>query len=289
VKVFASEPAAVGPGTKLVHGRAHARVDALTERDDAYAVTMAAGHTYRLNLVARGSCVGMALYPPGTTQFDEAESIKRTSCGGYMTFTPGPDAGGLYSIRITPSGGVQGAQRYTLHVAAAGPDDVGPGLELRNGETPRDGTTQIRDRLRARLRPGRYFVTLRVAQPVKARYTLGLQIRDITTTVVNVDGSSAAKVASIRPVTVTATVTPASASGGCRPCPDRLLRPVERLGVREAVQAARRGNADDGLVPADEDRPLPRPRVVLWQQRRQPKHERARRRSSSDRHQLDAM
>jgi hypothetical protein len=257
LKVFAPEPAAVGPGTKLIHGRAHATVDALTDHDDAYAVMMEAGRTYRLNLVARGGCVGMALYVPGTRRFDEAESIRRTSCGGYMTFTPGPDAGGLYSIRITPSGGAQGAQRYTLNVAAAGADDVGPGLELRNGETrkgelngatidvvdlyrfdvPRQSdvdvrvsggvtaavlsenggriaTTQIRDRLRARLHPGRYFVTLRVGEPVRAQYTLGLQIRDITTTVVGVDGSSAATIGSPRSVRLTATVTPASASGG---------------------------------------------------------------------------
>jgi hypothetical protein len=257
LQVFAPEPAAVGPGTKLVHGRARASVDALTDRDDAYSFAMEAGRTYRLNLVARGGCVGMALYPPGTRRFAEAESIRRTSCGGYMTFTPGPDAGGLYSIRVTPSGGTQGAQRYTLNVATAGPDDVGPGLELRNGETRRGelngatidvvdlyrfdvhrqsdvdlrlsggvtaavlsenggriATTQIRDRLRARLQPGRYFVSLRVAEPVKARYTLGLQIRDITTTVVSIDGSSAATIASPRSVSVTATVTPASASGG---------------------------------------------------------------------------
>src|SRR5439155_16396991 len=57
----------------------------------------------------------------------------------YLAYTPGPDAGGVYSIRVTPSGGGQGAVRYGLHVAAAGPDDVGPGLELRNGETRRGG------------------------------------------------------------------------------------------------------------------------------------------------------
>ena len=257
MKVFAPEPAAVGPGRKLVHGRTRSTVDALTDRDDAYAVTMAAGRTYRLNLVARGNCVGMALYPPGTTHFDEAQSISAPGAATYTTFTPGPDAGGLYSIRVTPSGGVQGAQRYTLNVATAGPDDVGPGVELRNGETRRGQlngatidvvdlyrfdvrrhsdvdlrltggvtaavltengarirTTQIRDRLRARLQPGRYFVALRVSEPVRARYTLGLQIRDITATVVAVDGSNAATIASPMPVRLTASVMPASASGG---------------------------------------------------------------------------
>jgi hypothetical protein len=257
LKVFAPERAAVGPGAKLVRGGARATVDALTDQDDAYAVQMESGQTYRLNLVTRGGCVGMALYPPGTRRFDEAESVRRTSCGGYMTFTPGADAGGLYSIRVTAGGGTQGAQRYTLHVAAAGPDDVGPGLELRNGQTVRGqlngatidvvdlyrfdinrqsdvdvrvaggasatvlsenggriGTQQIRDRLRARLQTGRYFVMLRVSGPVRTSYTLGLQIRDITATTVSVDGTTAATIASPRSVSVTATVTPATASGG---------------------------------------------------------------------------
>jgi len=261
LKVFAPEPAAVPPGVSLVHGTAHATVDALTDRDDAYALPMQEGRTYRINLVARGSCVGMSLYPPETTRFDAGEPVRDESCGGYLAFTPGPDAGGVYSVRVTPSDHEQGPRRYALHVAPAGPDDTGPGLELRSGDTRRgrlDGaridlvdlyrfdvhrrsdvdlrlgvlgragvtlgllsdtgkrieTKQIRDRMRVRLLPGRYFVSLRAAEAATARYRLGLQIRDITKTVAHVEGKIRASIESPRPVRLTASVTPPSASGG---------------------------------------------------------------------------
>lgn len=261
LKVFAPDRPAVGPGAALAHGRAAASVDALTNRDNAYAVPMKEGRTYRLNLVGRTSCVAMALYEPGTKLFADAEPIRYARCGGYLTFTPGPDRSGVYSVRVMPSNDVQGAQRYVLLAAPVGADDVGPGLELRSGDFRRGGldgagidvvdlyrfdvprvsdvdlrvtlperggvsatvlsesgvrigTRQIRDRLRVRLQPGRYFVTLRATQPLRAHYRIGLQIRDITATTVAVDGAQTTTIEKARPVSLTATVTPSSASGG---------------------------------------------------------------------------
>jgi hypothetical protein len=261
LRVFAPEAPAIGPGVALVHGTASASVDALTDRDDAYALPMTEGRTYRLNLLGRTSCVSMGLYEPGATRFGETEPIRYARCGGYLTFTPGPDRSGVYSVRVTPSNSEQGAQRYVLHAAPAGPDDIGPGLNLRSGQVRRGGldgagidvvdlyrfdvprlsdvdlrltlpkrggvaaavlsetggrigTQHIRDRLRVRVHPGRYFVTLRAIQPLRARYSLGLQIRDITRTVVTVDGATATTIPTPRPVTLIVTVTPSSASGG---------------------------------------------------------------------------
>jgi hypothetical protein len=257
--VFAPEPAAVGPGARLVKGTARATVDALTDRDDAYAVPMEEGRTYRLNLVARRSCVAMALYPPETKRFEEAQPLRVESCGGYLAYTPGPDGSGVFSVRVRPSERERGPQHYALHVAPAGPDDTGPGLELRSGDTRRGrldgagvdvvdlyrfdvfrqsdvdlridahgavsvgvlsevggriGTRQISDRLRARLGPGRYFVTMRAAEPTRSGYVLKLQVRDITKTVALVEGKTKLTIEAPRPLRLTAKVTPQSASGG---------------------------------------------------------------------------
>jgi hypothetical protein len=261
LRVFAPEAPAALPGQRLVHGVAHATVNDLTDLDDAYAVTMEAGQSYRLNLVARRSCVSYGLYAPGTRSFREAEPLLHQACGGYRLFTPGPDGGGVYSIQVTPDDGVRGAQPYALHVALAGPDDVGPGLPMTNGrsyrgalsgggidvvdlyrfDVPRRSDVDIhvhlpggvdvrttlltedrpsipikpvRDLFRVRLDPGRYYVRLSERDTRSTRYTVGVLIREITTTSVVVDGQKKQTIDTPRPVTLTATVQPESASGG---------------------------------------------------------------------------
>jgi hypothetical protein len=93
----------------------------------------------------------------------------------------------------------------------------------------RIGARQIRDRIRVRLPAGRYFVSLRASQPLSARYALGLQIREITKTVLAVD---TATVPARQRVTLRATVTPSSASVGIVRIKVDYLDPF-RVGVRE--------------------------------------------------------
>jgi hypothetical protein len=123
-----------GPGTKLPRAGATTTVDPLLDQDDAWATSMRPGRTYRINLVTgRDRCIGVALYRPGTRSFDDASPVRSRPCGGYMTFTPGPDGGGLYSLRVTAHSGRSELQ-YHLQVAGAGRDDTSPGVALRNLE-----------------------------------------------------------------------------------------------------------------------------------------------------------
>lgn len=122
------------PGTDLPRGGVTSSVDPLLDHDDAWATTMRRGQTYRINLIAgEDECVGLVLYRPGTRSFSEASPLRSRSCGGYFTFTPGPDGGGLYSLLVVARSG-RGELQYHLEVARAGRDDTAPGLPLRNLE-----------------------------------------------------------------------------------------------------------------------------------------------------------
>ncbi|HEY6961536.1 MAG TPA: hypothetical protein VI408_06560 [Gaiellaceae bacterium] len=259
LRAFAPEPPAQPPGQLLRHGVAHATVNGLTDRDDAYAVHMEQGRSYRFNLFTPRDCVDLALYPPRTRSFSTSEILLRVRCGGYALFTPGPDGGGTYSIRVLTD--EESTQPYTVWFAAAGPDDVGPGLPMANGASYRGavngasidvqdlyrfdvlsrsdvdlhlhvtgrGTVRptlltenrpsiairpIRDLFRVRLDPGRYYVRLAAEDRGAARYRLGLLIREITVTTVTVNGERKASIDTAQPVTLTAHVNPASATGG---------------------------------------------------------------------------
>ncbi|HET7854856.1 MAG TPA: hypothetical protein VFL41_00205, partial [Gaiellaceae bacterium] len=123
-----------GPGAELPSGGATSTVDPLLDEDDAWAARMRRGRTYRINLVARAEgCLRLVLYRPHTRSFGDASPLRSRSCGGYFTFTPGPDGGGLYSLLVMAREG-RGEVQYHLEVARAGPDDTSPGLPLRNLE-----------------------------------------------------------------------------------------------------------------------------------------------------------
>jgi hypothetical protein len=122
------------PGTALPARGVTTSVDPLLDADDAWSTEMQPAQTYRINLVAgRERCVSLTLYGPRARSFASARQLRSSSCGGYLTFTPGPSGGGLYSLRVVARGG-QGELRYRLQVAGAGPDDTSPGLPLRNLE-----------------------------------------------------------------------------------------------------------------------------------------------------------
>jgi hypothetical protein len=122
------------PGTQLPRGGVTSSVDPLLDQDDAWATNMRRGKTYRINLITGGEdkCVGLAVYRPGTRSF-EVSPLRSRSCGGYFTFTPGPDGGGLYSLLVVARSG-SGELQYHLEVAPASRDDTAPGLPLRNLE-----------------------------------------------------------------------------------------------------------------------------------------------------------
>jgi hypothetical protein len=122
------------PGTPLPRRGVTTSVDPLLDADDAWSTELRPAQTYRINLVTgRERCVSLALYGPRLRSFASREPLRRSSCGGYLTFTPGPAGGGRYSLRVFARG-ERGELRYRLQVARAGPDDSSPGVPLRNLE-----------------------------------------------------------------------------------------------------------------------------------------------------------
>jgi hypothetical protein len=132
LRVVAPDAPERPPGRALGAAGASGSVDRIANPDDAYAVSLAAGRTYRVHVVSRERCVTAALYPPRTTSFDGASPVRSFDCDDYFIYTPGPGEGGRYSIQVRAPRSRRGALPYRLQVARAGVDDTAPGLELAN-------------------------------------------------------------------------------------------------------------------------------------------------------------
>jgi hypothetical protein len=136
--VFAPEPAPRPPGPTLPSRGVTRLLDAVQNTADAWSATLRAGTAYRINLShPAGQCPSLALYPPGTTDFEDATPVRRLGCGGYTLFTPGAGEGGRYAMLVSAQTRRRGDQRYHLQLAAAGSDDTAPGLALGNYQTRR--------------------------------------------------------------------------------------------------------------------------------------------------------
>jgi hypothetical protein len=136
--LFRQEPTSKAPGRKLPRGGVSTWVDPISNFDDAWSLRMKAGVEYRINLSpARGRCITLALFRPGTRSFLGAAPLHVEACGGYFTYTPGFGGSGRYSLLVTATDARPGRQRYHLQAATAGPDDMAPGVLLRNLETRR--------------------------------------------------------------------------------------------------------------------------------------------------------
>src|SRR5205085_4751770 len=132
------------PGAPLARRGVTSTVDPRVALDDAWSFSMSPGVAYRINLApARDKCVGLSVYRPGTHSFADTRPVHSLRCGGYLTLTPGPDAGGRYTFLVTASGTRAGAQRYHLAAGAAGEDDAAPGIPLANLQT-RHGSLNAR-------------------------------------------------------------------------------------------------------------------------------------------------
>ena len=129
--VFAPVPAPRPPGSPLRASGVSRALDSLQDTSDAWSFRMRAGRTYRLNLAA-GPCMSLAIFPPGTGDFESDSPVRRSGCDGYVLFTPGAGEGGRYSLVVGAHPRRRGAQRYHLQAARAGVDDTAPGLLLPN-------------------------------------------------------------------------------------------------------------------------------------------------------------
>lgn len=167
--LFRQEPTSRGPGARLPRHGVSSSVGALSDFDDAWSFSMRAGVAYRMNLSpARGRCVTLSLYRPGTRSFASAEPLHVLRCGGYFTYTPGIGGGGRYTLLVTGTDERPGRQRYHLQAAVAGPDDMAPGLPISDSQTRRGSLAGTRidvvDLYRFRVLD-QSDVTLRLAGP----------------------------------------------------------------------------------------------------------------------------
>jgi hypothetical protein len=134
LEVFLPTPAIAPPGPRLPSGGVNGHVDRIQNVNAAFSVTLHSGESYMINLANKTehACVSGALFPPGTTSFEEGSPVLSIHCGGFRLFTPGPGQGGLYSFQITPRTSLSLVQHFHLQVAPAGPAETAPGLSLGN-------------------------------------------------------------------------------------------------------------------------------------------------------------
>jgi hypothetical protein len=141
---FLPAPPATPPGPRLPERGVSGMLDRLGNDDDAWAVRMRPGTSYRINLSHRlEGCPNVALFPPGTRSFSEDEPVRRLGCGGYTLYTPGPDDGGVHSILVQAIPWLRGPQRYRLDAAPAGVDDTVPGRRLDRARRGTIGSERI--------------------------------------------------------------------------------------------------------------------------------------------------
>lgn len=126
IEAFASEAAeSRRAGKALLRGGARSTVHGLTDVNDVWRVSMQPGTTYRIGFTS--DCATLVLRPRRLV----SSMLASIRCGGYRTFTPGPDGGGEYVLEVL-AGGEPQATSYRLLFAPAAPDDLGVGVELRN-------------------------------------------------------------------------------------------------------------------------------------------------------------
>ncbi len=135
LRLGVKDKAPVWPGPPLPAGGVADRVDPLYDQADAWSVKMERGVTYRINLSPRKGCASIGVYPPDTHSFSTSRRVAYHECGGYFTFTPGPNGGGTYSLLVSAQPGTQAIVAYHLQAAAAQPDDQGPGILLGSDAT----------------------------------------------------------------------------------------------------------------------------------------------------------
>ena len=135
--VFAPQPPPRPPGPALPAGGVTRSVNVTGNTSDAFSTVMRAGTTYRIHRAQAPGCTSLALYAPGTADFDDASPVKRAGCGGYVLYTPAAGEGGRYSLLVTAQARRRGDQRYHLQVAKATDDDTSPGLPLANYQRAR--------------------------------------------------------------------------------------------------------------------------------------------------------
>jgi hypothetical protein len=132
LRVVAPDRPAQPPGQGLPATGASAQVDRFANPDDAWAVSMTAGRTYRINFATPGrGCAQAALYAPGTTGFGGA-TVRTLRCDAQTVYTP--PASGRYTIFVRAPRASRARIAYRLGASRARADDTAPGIEIANDD-----------------------------------------------------------------------------------------------------------------------------------------------------------
>ncbi len=135
LRVLAGERMPRPPGAVLPARGVRGSVDPVLDPIDAFALPMTRGTTYRINLTAPSELAQLEIYRPSTYSFASADPVPVAVRAGYLAFTPGVDGGGVYSVVVRADGDAPVAVPYRLQARRAGPDDIGPGIKIVNGQT----------------------------------------------------------------------------------------------------------------------------------------------------------
>jgi hypothetical protein len=129
LRVVAPDQPATFPGRKLPRKGARAVVDRLANPDDAWAMKVKRGRTYRLNFVSSGGrCASADLYDSADAFGNDA--IRRLRCDAQTVFVP--PASGTYSVLVRAPRASRDRLIYRVRAGLAQADDTAPGLRLPN-------------------------------------------------------------------------------------------------------------------------------------------------------------
>jgi hypothetical protein len=249
LRVVAPDEPARAPGERLPGDGTSGELDRFANGDDAWAVQMSEGQTYRINLVTRGGgCVRGALYAPGNFRAAEEELL---DCDEHVVYTP--RSSGTYTILLNAPRGSRDRLTYRLRAGLAKRDDSAPGIPLADDrrvrgtlagneldaldmyrftiarradlrlrlETGDDFTMRLmtvtgnrigpaaEEELVRRLQPGRYYVTVRARDGAAGRYKLSRLARTITRARTTVNGGRHPTLAPGQTASISLHVSPA--------------------------------------------------------------------------------
>ena len=138
LRVLTPDQPASFPGARMPRKGAHASVERLANPDDAWAIHVRRGTTYRLNFVSSGGrCATAELYADEDTF--RSDPVRRLRCDAHTVFAP--PASGTYSVLVLAPRSSRDRLSYRVRVGRAGADDTAPGIRLPND-------VRVRGRLR---------------------------------------------------------------------------------------------------------------------------------------------
>jgi len=135
LRVVVPDEPARPPGQALAGNGVNAFVDRFANPDDAWAVRLRKGRTYRVNFVTSSpGCAQLSLFPAGTSSFSETP-VRTMGCDAHTVYTP-PESG-RYTMLVRAPRASRARLNYRLRVGRAGDDDTAPGRLLANDDRRR--------------------------------------------------------------------------------------------------------------------------------------------------------